>query len=109
MDGNFENNQEYVTNYEEPKGAGTVMGKLSFIFGIVGMVCSISVCCSGLGFPFGVAALVLGIIGKNKDSEDGKAKLGFIFGIVCLALAVIGTIISITANIGTSLMQYLNN
>ena len=86
---------------------GTVLGKLSFIFGIVGMVCSISICCSGLGFPFGVAALVLGIIGKNKDSEDGKAKLGFIFGIICLALALIGTIVSFATSIGSSLMQYV--
>ena len=109
MDGNFENNQEVVTNYEQPSGGGTVMGLLSMIFGIVGLVCSISICCSGLGFPFGVAALVLGIIGKNKDSEDGKAKLGFIFGIICLALALVGTIISLTANIGNSLLQYMNH
>ena len=107
MDGNF-NNNEVVTNYEEPKAAGTIMGKLSFIFGIVGLVCSISICCSGLGFPFGVAALVLGIIGKNKDSEDGKAKLGFIFGIICLALALAGTILSLTLNVGSSVMQYMN-
>ena len=107
MDGNF-NNNEVVTNYEEPKAAGTIMGKLSLIFGIVGLVCSISICCSGLGFPFGVAALVLGIIGKNKDSEDGKAKLGFIFGIICLALALAGTILSLTLNVGSSVMQYMN-
>ena len=30
---------------------GTVLGKLSFIFGIIGMVCSISICCSGFRIP----------------------------------------------------------
>ena len=86
---------------------GTVMGKLSFIFGIVGMVCSISICCSGLGFPFGVAALVLGIIGKNFVFFFLKAKLGFIFGIICLALALIGTIVSFATSIGSSLLEYV--
>lgn len=95
-------------NDQNNNQGGTIMGKLSFIFGIVGMACSISICCSFLGFPFGVAALVLGIIGKKKDSEDGKAKLGFIFGIICIALAVAGTIISTVSSIGSSLTQYIS-
>ena len=75
-------------NDQNNNQGGTIMGKLSFIFGIVGMVCSISICCSFLGFPFGVAALVLGII--------------------CIALAVAGTIISTVSSIGSSLTQYIS-
>ena len=60
MDGNF-NNNDVVTNYEEPKAAGTILGKLSFIFGII-----------------------------------------------CLALALAGTILSLTLNVGSSVMQYMN-
>lgn len=112
MDGNnnfFDGNREIISNYEEPKPDETIMGKLSFIFGIIGLVLAASVCCSGMGLPFGIAALVLGIIGKNKASEDGKAKLGFIFGIICLALALAGIILSLTLNIGSSVLQYLNH
>ena len=69
---------------EEP---GKVLALLSFIAGLVSVLC-----CSGV--PFGIASIILGVIAKKQGNTTNKPTLGIVLGIIGLVLYVIMMIAS---------------
>lgn len=102
--------QRQLDRTERPNKA-EILGKLAFIFGIIGMALAglalLGIILWFVGVPilwffwFGwstglllsVAALVLGIIGKKLNDDPSKAKKGMLFGIIGLAIWAVAMIL----------------
>ena len=86
-----------------------VFGRLSFIFGLIGLILSglfgiIGLFTAGIvgiycwfGICLGIAGLIMGIVGKKKNPDDPKARKGFLLSLLAIiigfVLFIIGMII----------------
>lgn len=70
-----------------------VLGKLAFIFGLIGLIGSIFPILNTLTIPLCIVAIVFGCIAKD-SSVFVRARLGRLFGILGLVISVVIEIVT---------------